>query len=102
LPGDYVPPGPCRSVNLNVRSFAAHDGRRIELVADWEIMEGSPARLVSSGSERIDVPINSDAGSTVVPAMSQALAILSDHIVRTFTTSSLKTKGPTSSSIGSE
>ncbi|HLK88095.1 MAG TPA: PqiC family protein [Candidatus Binataceae bacterium] len=102
LPGDYIPAGPCRSIDLNVRSFAAHDGRRVELLADWEMTEGSPAAAIAGGSERIDVPIDSDDGSEVVPAMSQALAELSDRIVRTSTVSRLRTSRPASSNTGSE
>ena len=102
LPGDYIPPGPCRFINLNVRSFAAHDGGRVELVADWEMTKSSPAAVIAAGSERINVPIDSDAGSEVVPAMSRALAELSDRIVRTSAGSRLRTALPAGSTTAPE
>jgi uncharacterized lipoprotein YmbA len=80
MPGDPVEPGDTRGIVVNIRHFAPEDSQRVVLLADWSLLSGRPAQPVLTRSEAIKLPISSGQSSAVVPAMSEAVAILSDRI----------------------
>lgn len=83
LPGDPIPPGNSRRIMVNIRHFAAHDSKRVVLLADWSLISGTPARPILTRYEAIELPIVSSQCSQVVSGMSEAIAVLSDRIART-------------------
>jgi uncharacterized protein len=79
-PGDPVESDETRGIVVNVRHFAPDDAQRVVLLADWSLMSGRPAEPILTRSEAIKLPISSGKSSEVVPAMSEAVAVLSDRI----------------------
>jgi uncharacterized lipoprotein YmbA len=80
LPGDPAEAGETRGIVVNVRHFAPDESQHVVMLADWSLMSGRPAEPVLTRSEAIKLPISSGKSSEVVPAMSEAVAILSDRI----------------------
>lgn len=82
LPGDQIPRGDSHGIVVNVRHFAAENGQRVVLLADWSRISSQPPAAILNSSEMIEMPLSSDRSPDVVSAMSQALAMLSDGIAK--------------------
>ena len=80
LPGDQVAPGDSRGIVVNVRHFAAENGQRVVLLADWSLTSSQSRAAILNKSEAIEAPLSSDRSPDVVSAMNHALAMLSDRI----------------------
>jgi uncharacterized lipoprotein YmbA len=82
LPGDQIPLGDSRGIVVNGRHFAAENGQRVVLLADWSLMSSQPPAAILNSSKMIEMPLSSDRSPDVVSAMSQALAMLIDRIAK--------------------
>ena len=86
LPGLIVTTTPlveqsARQVLVDVTSFEASDNQEVALVARWSIVDGPGRFTLLSERTALTEPVTSTDDSTVVIAMSRALADLASAIV---------------------
>ena len=79
MPGDPTPPGQVLTVMLNVREFVGDTQGKVQLDADWSVLDRNQHPLFTRQAS-----ITQEAGSgqagPIAAAMSDALAELSDQI----------------------
>jgi len=78
LPGQPVPNGPKRSIDVVVEKLAAGPDNAIHLELRWNLRERD--QLISSTREQISIETSSLESASVASALSQALSTLSDRI----------------------
>jgi uncharacterized lipoprotein YmbA len=78
LPGQPVPVGAKRSIDVVFEELAAGPGNSIALDARWTLHDGNVA---TTQHEQINVDIASLDSATIASGTSRAIATLADHIV---------------------
>lgn len=78
LPGQPVPNGPKRSIDVVVEKLAAGPDNAVHLETRWNLRERET--LIFSAREQISISTSSLESASIATALSQALATLADRI----------------------
>ena len=80
LPGQTVPAGGVRSLDLAFAELAAGPEPQVVLDVRWSLAAGGPGAPGLTGEERVAEPIDSLDSASVAAGLSRALAALADRL----------------------
>ena len=79
-PGTVAPPSGVRVLTLDISDFVGDTDGHVTLAADWALVVGGTSTVIRRGHVRIHTQAASGNVDAIVPAMSQALGRLADHL----------------------